>query len=195
MRTATFWKHGALMLCCVSLIASCKKDDDDPVNPTTPPVNEEELITTVRITFNTLSDAEYKYFVFTDLDGDGGNAPVITADTLSADSIYNMNIEVLNESVSPIEEITQEILAEGVDHQFFYQVTGANLLLAYGDADANGLPVGQSGSCIAAGPSSGTLKVTLRHQPDKNGTGVSSGDITNAGGDTDVEVTFPAVVQ
>ncbi len=183
------------MLCCVSLIASCKKDDDDPVNPTTPPVNEEELITTVRITFNTLSDAEYKYFVFTDLDGDGGNAPVITADTLSADSIYNMNIEVLNESVSPIEEITQEILAEGVDHQFFYQVTGANLLLAYGDADANGLPVGQSGSCIAAGPSSGTLKVTLRHQPDKNGTGVSSGDITNAGGDTDVEVTFPAVVQ
>ena len=195
MRTTTFLERGAILLFCVMFITSCKKDEDDPVTPTAPPVNEEELITTVRITFNTLSDAEYKYFVFTDLDGDGGNAPVITADTLSEDSIYNMNIEVLNESVSPIEEITQEIVAEGVDHQFFYQVTGANLLLAYGDADATAMPIGQSGSCIAGGPSTGTLKLTLRHMPDKNAAGVSAGDIANAGGDTDIEVTFPAVVQ
>ena len=192
MSTTTFLERATMLFCCVMLITSCKKDEDDAPGPNMPPVNEEELLTTVRITFNTLSDAEYKYFVFTDLDGDGGNAPVITADTLSEDSIYSMNIEVLNESVSPIEEITQEIIAEGVDHQFFYQVTGANLLLAYGDADTNAMPIGQSGTCIAGGPSIGTLKITLRHM---SGTGVSFGDITNAGGDTDIEVTFPAVVQ
>jgi hypothetical protein len=37
--------------------------------------------------------------------------------------------------------------------------------------------------------------VTLRHEPDKGAAGVSGGDITNAGGDTDIEVTFPVVIE
>jgi hypothetical protein len=132
--------------------------------------------------------------VFTDLDGDGGNAPVILADTLSADSIYDLNIEVLNESVSPAEDITAEILAEGVDHQFFFQVNGADLVISYGDADTNGDPIGLLSACFAGMPGNGSLKVTLRHMPDKTAAGVAVGDITNAGGDTDIEVTFPLII-
>lgn len=175
------------------LFAGCKKDVADPAAPPAA-VNEEELITTVRLTFNTASFAEYKYFTFSDPDGDGGASPVITADTLSADSIYDVNVEVLNESVSPVDDITAEILAEGTAHQFFYQVTGADLVFAYGDADANGDPIGLLMACFAGAPGSGTLKVTLRHEPDKTASGVGMGDITNAGGDTDIEITFPVVV-
>ena len=38
---------------------------------------------------------------------------------------------------------------------------------------------------------SASMTVILRHEPDKAGAGVSDGDITNAGGETDIEVTFP----
>ena len=103
-------------------------------------------------------------------------------------------LEVLNESVSPAEDITAEILAEGVDHQFFFQVNGADLVISYGDADTNGDPIGLLSACFAGMAGSGSLKVTLRHMPDKTAAGVAVGDITNAGGDTDIEVTFPLII-
>jgi hypothetical protein len=40
-----------------------------------------------------------------------------------------------------------------------------------------------------------TIRVTLIHEPMKSAAGVSSGDITNAGGETDIEVGLPVVVQ
>jgi hypothetical protein len=187
-------RDGTLALLAGALILTgCRKDEEDPMTPA-PPVNEEELITTVRLTFNTASFAEYKYMTFTDVDGPGGQAPVITADTLSADSIYDVNIEVLDESVTPAEDITAEILAEGAEHQFFFAVTGADLTFAYSDADANGLPIGLLSACFVGAPGAGALTVTLRHEPDKTAPGVEAGDITNAGGETDIEVTFPVVV-
>lgn len=180
-------------LIIASTITACKKDDDDPVQPVTPP-NEEELITTLTLHFHSASGVEHKHFEFTDLDGDGGNAPVIHADTLSPDSTYTVEIEVLNESVSPAEDITAEILAEGVDHQFFFQFAGANVTATYTDTDANGLPIGLNSNWTIGAASNGSVVITLRHQPDKSATGVSAGDITNAGGDTDIEVTFPVVI-
>jgi len=42
---------------------------------------------------------------------------------------------------------------------------------------------------------SGTITVILRHEPDKGASGVNDGDITNAGGETDIEVTFDVTVQ
>jgi hypothetical protein len=40
----------------------------------------------------------------------------------------------------------------------------------------------------------GNLTVTLRHLPNKSALGVSTGDITNAGGATDAYVSFPVTV-
>ena len=40
----------------------------------------------------------------------------------------------------------------------------------------------------------GNLTIILRHDLDKNGAGVSSGNIANAGGETDIEVVFPIQV-
>lgn len=182
------------MLATAATITGCKKDKDDPVAPSLPP-NEEEVITTLRLTFTSVGGGETKVFNFVDADGDGGGAPVITADTLSSDSTYSVAIEVLNESESPAEDITAEIVAEDEEHQFFFQVSGVNATISYADADGNLRPIGLLTNWAMGAAGAGTVMVTLRHEPDKGAAGVSAGDITNAGGETDIEVTFPLVVQ
>lgn len=182
-----------ILLSGTMVVSGCKKEKDDPAAPA-PPVNEEEVITTVRLTFQSMNNVEQKQFTYVDLDGDGGGAPVVEADTLSADSIYAVTIQVLNESEDPAEDITAEILAEDEAHQFFFQPNGANLNVAYADADANGAPVGVATMWTVGAVSNGTITVTLRHEPDKGAPGVAGGDITNAGGDTDIEVTFPVII-
>jgi hypothetical protein len=137
-------------------------------------------------------------FVFRDLDGDGPNAPVIIKDTLLANKTYYGIITLLNESVSPIENINEEILEEGADHQFFYQKSGANTLtFNYNplEKDVNGNPLGITSILESGDVGNGTIKITLRHEPNKFGLNVSSGDITNASGETDIEVSFPIVIK
>ena len=187
-------KYMTVVLIAGVAITGCKKDDEDPITPP-PPANEEELITTLRLHFHSANDVEHLVFEFTDPDGAGGNAPVIEADTLSADSIYTVEIEVLDESGAVAEEIGAEIIAEDEDHQFFYQVNGANATVAYNDLDGNGNPIGLTTTWVIGTASNGSIVVTLVHEPDKGAAGVATGDITNAGGETDIEVTFPLVIE
>ena len=156
--------------------------------------HEEEVITTLVLTFTDVQSNEEYVFTFTDLDGDGGNAPVLEVDELPSNRDFYVFIRVLNESVSPVQNITAQVEEELDQHQFFFQTTGVYLTMSYADEDANMHPVGLINNATSLSPSSGSLKVTLRHDPDKGAAGVSSGDITNAGGDTDIEVTFPVVI-
>lgn len=169
--------------------ASCT-DDNEP-----DPVNEEELITTVKMTF-TDNTGGVKVFSFTDLDGDGPDAPVIENDTLSANTNYAVTVVFLNESENPAEDITEEVKEEGEEHQVFYDIANTlNLSYTYNDADTKGRPIGLLNSFITGDVSSGALKVTLRHEPNKTASGVVGGDITNAGGETDIEVEFDVVIE
>lgn len=187
-------KYLSIVLIAATSITGCKKDGDDPIVPPLP-TNEEELITTLRLHFRSANDVEHFQFAFIDLDGDGGNAPLFATDTLSADSIYTVEIEVLDESGTTVDDITAEILAEDEDHQFFFQVTGVNTTVGYSDADSNGNPIGISTAWNVGAAGSGSVTVTLIHEPDKEATGVSGGDITNAGGETDIEISFPLVIE
>ena len=190
----TYVKYATLLFAGSFALASCK-NDDDPVAPAPIPVNEEELITTFTLHFHSVGGVEHKHFGFTDLDGDGGDPPVIEADTLSVDSIYAVEIDMLNQSTTPTVDITAEIESEGTAHQFFFQPAGANALVDYSDADANGLPIGLESIWTIGSAGNGTMTVTLRHGPDKTASGVSTGDITNAGGETDIEVIFPLAIE
>jgi len=181
-------------LLVASAITGCKKDEDGPA-PIPPPVNQEEVITTVILSFDNVGAGADKELRFTDADGDGGGAPVYDLDTLDNASVYNVSIIILNETLNPVDTVSNEVLAEGEDHQFFFQPTGVNISYVYGDTDSNGNPIGLLTTMTTGAPSVGTLLVTLRHEPDKTAAGVSSGDITNAGGDTDVEVSFPLVIE
>ena len=160
------------------------------------PINEEELITTVRVTFTNTTTSDVVTAVFQDLDGPGGNAPVLTNPTLAANSTYAVTIQFLNEQESPAENITVEVAEEGTDHQVFYVAgTGLNFTYLYGDQDGNGSPLGLTGTATTGAASTGGLTVSLIHEGNKTAAGVSGGDPTNAGGETDVTVTFTMDIQ
>jgi len=178
-----------MILMAVAVISSCKKDKDVVIP------NEEELITTVNYTLTPVGGGTEVTMTFKDLDGDGGNDPVITGGTLAANTTYNGTLELLNETESPAEDITEEIEEEDADHQFFFSTTVSDLSVAYADQDDDGNPVGLETTVTTLGVSSGSMTIILRHEPNKSGTGVAGGAITNAGGETDIELTFNVDVQ
>lgn len=180
-----------LSLLMVALVWSCDNDDPEPVN-------EEELITTVNVTFtNALDASDVATATFSDADGDGGNAAIITNPTLRANTTYTVTIEFLDESdPSDVEDITEEIEEEDDEHQiFFVAASGLNFQYSYEDQDGDGNPIGLTGTATIGAVSTGNLVVTLLHEPDKSATGVSAGDPSNAGGETDVEITFNVTIQ
>jgi hypothetical protein len=174
-----------MLLALVFIFVSCKKDEPEvPVIP-----NEEEVITSLNYTL-TADNGAVVLFSFKDLDGDGGNSPVIVNGKLDSNTTYSGVIELLNETVSPVDDITVEVYEEGEEHQIFYQFSNSDLKTSYSDSDRNGKPIGILTQLITKGSASSTVTITLKHTPDKSASGVAQGDISNAGGETDIEVTF-----
>lgn len=173
---------------------SCDDDDNGP-EPTTPVIpNEEEVITTLTYTLTPIAGGDVKVFTFEDLDGDGGDAPIITLDTLEKNTRYSGVVQLLNKQETPAEDITLEVEEEGDEHQFFYQTSNDNFFINYSDVDEDGNPIGIE-TVLSTASSSSNITITLRHEPNKTAANVSAGDITNAGGETDIEVTFVVDVE
>lgn len=173
-------------------LSSCKKDDEI-ITP--PPVNEEELITKVELTFTDEVSGETYVWMQSDPDGDGGNPPIQSVDTLPANASFSMEVRLFNETENPVEEITVEIEEEDEEHQLFFELNdGASMSIQYSDADGNGYPIGLSNSVSTGDSETVQLTVILRHNPEKSADGVSEGNIDNAGGDTDVEITFDGLI-
>ena len=183
-------KASLYLFLAATLMVGCKKDKDSPKpNNPTPPANEEELITTVKITFVDTAGVEPTVSVFfRDPDGDGGNAPT-QFDTirLAANSVYNATLEVFDESKNPVENITTEIVQEADEHIFCFTPTNVNLNIIRTDSDGT-YEVGLASQWIVGNTSVGTTQVVLKHQP-----GVKDG--TCAPGDTDVELNFVTEIQ
>lgn len=170
----------------ITLIISCSDDDDPPV-----PVNEEEVITTMNITLSA-TGANSVTLQSQDLDGDGPDAPVISVSgDLMANTMYSGTIELLNETESPAEDITEEVANEADEHQFIFVTSGAISGIEYTDQDGNGNPIGITFTLNTGDAGSGTLQVTLRHEPKKP----NDGTLSDAGGETDITETFNLVVQ
>ena len=178
----------AIAFVTVISLNSCSKDDPKPVN-------EEEVITTVTTTLT--GGGQTIVLRSRDLDGDGPTPPVVTVSgPLTAGTVYMGSVTFLDETTNPADNITAEVLEEGVDHQLFFQALPSALgVFAYSDLDANGKPIGLQFRLTTAAAAAGGLTVTLRHEPNKSAAGVAAGDITNAAGSTDAAVTYPIVVQ
>lgn len=183
--------HYILALCMVFGITlnSCKKDKISVENP--PYENPEELITTVTLTFidsaNTLNRSSA---TFKDTDGAGGNAPsVFDTIRLMPDRLYLTSILLLNESnPGRVDTISNEVLEEADEHQFFFHVSGTAIKIDYRDKDKNNLPLGLSTAWKTTSTGKGTCRLILKHQSDvKNG--------TESPGETDVELIFQTRVQ
>lgn len=181
-------KFYGMALLGAAALTSCEKDEVTPVI-------EEELITTVTAIYTPVGGGTAVTLQYKDLDGDGPNAPVITvSNPFVQNKTYNGAVTFKNETVNPAEDITLEILEKDIEHQVFYLKTGTLNAFTYATAtsnfDKNGKPVGLQSVFVTTGPATGTLNITLRHLPNKSGANVAAGDITNAGGATDAEVTF-----
>ena len=169
----------------------CKKDDDtpEPIDATTPPDHEEELITSVILTFVDTAGVEPTVeYAYRDIDGVGGNAPIQQdVITLAANTYYTATVQLLNEAESPAEDITLEVQQEDDEHIFCYAPLNTNVAITRTDSDGT-YEVGINTFWSTGAAASGNTTVTLKHQP-----GVKDG--TCAPGDTDVEVTFATVIQ
>lgn len=187
-------KPSFLLVCCAAValsFSSCKKDEpDDPIIP-----NEEEVITTLNFELTPQGGGSPITLTFQDLDGDGGNDPIISDAVLATNTVYSGKLELLNEIANPTENITDEVAEEAVEHQFFFQTTVDGLTMAYADQDANGNPIGIETTVTTGAAGSGTITVILKHEPNKTATGVADGNVANAGGETDIEVTFSVDVE
>ncbi|HEX9654802.1 MAG TPA: type 1 periplasmic binding fold superfamily protein, partial [bacterium] len=164
-------------------------DDKDPAGP-----DEEELITTVILTLTETGTTNQVTAQFEDLDGDGGNAPVIGTLTLGAGKTYTGTIQLLNESVNPAEDITEEVEAESDAHQFFFTAEGGiagRVVVTITDLDANNLPIGleYTVTVSAGAAASGTLNVVLGHFDEVAKDGVTRSP------ETDVDIDFPVNIQ
>ncbi len=172
-----------------ALIFSCSSDDDS----TPEPVLEEEVITTMTITLQPFDDQISSVILQTqDLDGDGPEIPVVTVSgNLLENKMYYGTIVLLNETVDPAENMTLEIEAESLEHQFFYTIeNGLDAITEYNDVDPNLNPIGLDFVLTANAVSSGSITFTLRHEPTKPNMGIE-----DAGGETDIEATFDIAIQ
>jgi len=198
-----------LMTIAIMLSAtSCRKPKQEPLPE---PVNEEEVITTMNLTFTDSATNVPTVFGFEDRDGNGGEPGIYfgpnqsdSVIVLAANKTYFMEISLLDKTKSPAGNISDEVNEEGKDHMFFFNYTsptgspakvilaGSNISVIYTDLDA-GTPQRAIGlkTRVRTYASTGTSKypftVTLKHQPDEK-------DGTINPGETDVFIPFKVKV-
>ena len=178
--------------------ASCESEDPEKEN-------EGEVITDVTLNFQELNASNAlvgSVFTFKASDPQGievGKTPTVQSISLTKGKKYQMTIEVKNSIEN--EDITKEILEEAAEHQFFFlgQVFDSSFFsIQY--ADAGGIALGLK-TIVTVSSSTGTnnssMKVVLRHDLNKSFPGASSPTFANfaqAGGETDLEITFPVIL-
>jgi hypothetical protein len=178
--------------------ASCESEDPEKEN-------DGEVITDVTLNFQELNASNAlvgSVLSFKASDPQGievGKTPTVQSITLTKGKKYQMTIEVKNSIEN--EDITQEILTEAAAHQFFFlgQVFESSFFsIQY--ADAGGVALGLK-TIVTVSSSTGTnnsiMRVVLRHDLNKNFPGATSPTFANfaqAGGETDLDLTFPVIL-
>lgn len=171
------------------IFSSCKKESK-------PETNDEEVITTMKLTFVPVGGGTTLTYQYDDADGPGGNTPVQDVIALSPSKSYQVSIQLLNKTTNPVSDITTEVQAESDAHRFYYEPSvGSNLTVSQLDNDTNGVPLGVNGTWTSGAASTGTLKVTLRHYPGTPPGKETADPVNSTKSATDVEVVFNTSIQ
>jgi hypothetical protein len=191
MNTKNILVAGALIVGAF-IFTSCEKEEEKKPEAPKPTANPKEVITTVKLFMeDTLGNETVA--TWRDADGDGPGVPVITGLTLKAGMHYDGEVLLLDESKSPVDTISKEILREAKAHQFFYTPQGdvsTRLEIEREDKDANNQPFGMiiHVDVTAGSAATGSLKVVLKHY---DGIDKSTNPTV---GETDVEAVFPVTI-
>ena len=160
--------------------------------------NEEEVIDRVTLTFTPVGGGTTIVAEATDPDGPGPQDLMVEDINLAQDKTYEMSIML--ENTMEGENITEEILEEAEEHQFFFGWTGDVFTdpmgdgnidnradpVNYNDQDSNGLPLGLSTNwTVGVDGGTGTLRVVLKHQPD-----IKTATSSFSDGGTDIDITW-----
>jgi len=161
-------------------------------------VEEGELITTVQLTLNLPGDSG-KIYTWQDLDGPGGNNPVLP-DTIILGQVtpggnpYSGMLEFFSKQGGKNENITLEIEKENNNHLVCYEVSSltmqpqSGITISVTDKDDKSLPIGLKTEWKTKTTDKGEIWIRLKHQPNSK---TGSCDV----GETDVEVAFPYVIR
>ncbi|WP_378186156.1 hypothetical protein ACE939_13675 [Aquimarina sp. W85] len=177
------FKHFATLTSIILFFAACSSDDDLPEV-----INDEETITTVKLTLTTVGSGETQTVIWTK-----DNEETITLDQ---DSSYEVSIQFLDESdPNDVEDITEEVIEEKDEHFVYFETTTENLTIQSSEEDV----IDSNNKAInlittwqtPAVSSTGIVKAFLIHEP-LTKTGEKRDDF---GGETDIEVSFDVVVQ
>jgi hypothetical protein len=171
------------------IFSSCSKDDDT----TQPlPVEPVELITTIHLLVTDSATSVTDTVTFRDTDGPGGNVPFSDSLFLEPNRVYNIEIVLLDESKTPADTISNEVMEEGDTHLFVFQPSPATGFIQVNitDVDDNNQPLGLHARLASGNASSGNFRVSLRHY-------LSAADKAQgtSGYETDIDVTFESFIQ
>ncbi|RYY58383.1 MAG: type 1 periplasmic binding fold superfamily protein [Chitinophagaceae bacterium] len=169
-----------------SVFAGCQKDKGE--------TNEEEVITTMILRLTPAGSSTPLVYEFSDPDGPGGATPTTDDIDLSPNTTYTASVQLLNETATPVEDITLEVEEESHAHRFYYQPSAANLTVSNLDNDTNGVPLGINSTWTTGAAGTGQVKVTLRHYPAEPPNKSADDQVDSAKSGTDVEATFNVIV-
>ena len=195
-------KFSSLLLMTGLLFTACS-DDDNGGDNLPDEVNEEEVITAMTVILTPDGGGDAVTLSLVDDDGDGPSAPEITvSDNLAAGTVYSGSIALVG--AEPDDDVTEEVKGEAAEHQFFYSPSEAlDLQVAYADDESDYVsadtganfettnPVGVEFTLTTGAASTGTLTFNLIHEPKKP----NDGTLADAGGESDIDATFPIVVE
>jgi len=171
------------------LFNACSKDE----KAVAPPAPENEFLTSVQlIATNNADPSDVQTAIITDTtiisDPDESiNQPTLH---LKANSTYAVSVKFLDETKTPVGDVTTDIYDRRNYHLICFEVSDANLIVARTDKDTNtpALEIGLQDSFTTGAASTGTLNLQLRHQPNaKNG--------SCDPGSSDADVDFNIVIQ
>lgn len=175
---------------CFPFLGLISCEEEPPKRP-----NPEEVITTYIYILTPDDGSRNIILSFEDLDREGGNPPSYLVDPIPANTSFTGVIQALDKTLSPILDVTPEIEEENELHQIFFSPEGVDLNITYDDMDESGNPLGVTTKLRSGAAGTGTLTVTLKHEPNKFAAGVAGGDMTNANGSIDIEAIFPITIQ
>lgn len=171
------------------LLTSCEKDDEGEGN-------EEEVITTLQLTFIPVGGGNTVIYKFDDPDGPGGGNPTKDEIVLMPNKTYGVTVQLLNKTVSPAGDITSEVAAEADAHRFYYEPSaGSNITVTGLNNDGNGIPLGIVSTWTTGAAATGTIKVTLRHYPGNPPNKEAGDPVSSSKSATDIEVDFNTRLQ
>lgn len=188
--TSNIFRYAILLAVAGTTFSSCSKNEGTEED------NDEEVITTVRLTFVPAGGGTSLTYQYNDADGPGGLSPVQDEIVLAPSKTYSVSIQLLNAVATPAEDITLEVKEESAAHRFYYLAqAGANITIAGMDNDINGVPLGVTSTWTTGAAATGKVQIVLRHYPGNPPGKLATDLVTDSKSGTDVDVSFTTKVQ